>query len=335
MEYLPDWLQGWMRDTQWHQTGFGLLDESQLEEELTHFAEREADVIAFARAEGFLAGGSITLSYKPLEERWIYVTFEDEFSVTIPLEATLENLLAFAEAYVIPGRSLKNIHVSQHSIMRVLAMREKREMAELKDERAKVFSLYVGVGPYDEMMVQLENTSVFNPYFAPDLIAMATASGGSVTQLYTKYSASIFTFYRVPIRENQGLFYIVVNYLPCRYEENKQPIFEDLQIERNPAFKLPGDVPVDCLAALAHFRFDRLFTLDDLKKDALRGDYRLFVDFLWYLDCPFAKGHVGDLEELFLEFVGCGHPTIEREILEIARERGWSRLLDAMERKRR
>jgi hypothetical protein len=329
MNLLPQWLQEWVHDVRWQKTGFQLLDESALDLEIERFVSRETDTIAFARADGFVAGGSITIAYKPLDEHWIYASFDLNRPVSIPVEAGLEQLLHFSEFYVKPGRLLRRSHVYQDVMARVLTMRHKREMTELREEQAKVFSLFVGSGLYDETMVSMENLSVFNPFFDPELITMASASGGEISQLYTKYSASIFSFYRVPTQEEKGRFYVVINYLPCPYTENKQLYFEDLYIESNPAFKCPRDVPIDCIAALAHFQFSHLMTLEDLKKEALNGDYGLFIDFLHYLSCPFARKDYHDLEEVFLDFAGCGHPMIEQEVLELAKVYGWRKLLKA------
>ncbi|MBH8603684.1 hypothetical protein [Thermoactinomyces sp. CICC 10522] len=329
MNLLPKWLQEWIHDVRWHKTGFRLLDETTLDMEIERFINRETDTIAFARADGFVAGGNITIAYKPLDEHWIYASFDLYRPVAIPIEARLEQLLLFSEFYVKPGLLLKQSHVYQDVMTRVFAMRHKRKMTELREERAKVFSLFVGSGHYDETMVSLENSSVFNPFLDPELITMASASGGEISQFYTKYSASIFSFYRVPAGENKGKFYVVINYLPCPYTENKQSYLDDLYIESNPACICPTDVPVDCLAALAHFQFGRLMRLEDLKKEALRGDYPLFIDFLHYLSCPFARKDYPDLEEVFLDFAGCGHPMIEQEVLELARVNGWRKLLKA------
>lgn len=142
-----------------------------------------------------------------------------------------------------------------------------------------------------------------------------------------------FHFLLVPHPDggSMGHFYLFVHYRPCPYLEGKRQILNELVSEEKPAGKLPVDVPFDVVLALNHFPFYQLFTIEELKEEALNGNYEWFIHLLGYLDCPLVKREIGDLEQVFADFADCRHEKIRREVTALAHLHGWRNLLNQLQ----
>ncbi|MGA8942159.1 MAG: hypothetical protein WB502_05505 [Thermoactinomyces sp.] len=202
----------------------------------------------------------------------------------------------------------------------------------LTEESLKLASFYIGVGHYENKMIEMENHAAFNSFLHTDRMVMATADGGQVSQWYTRYSGSIFSIYRIPEEDGRGIFYLFVHYRPCPFVKGKQKILENMSSEKESAGKLPPDVPVDVILALSGFSFEKLYTIDELKKEAIQGNYEWFVHLLGYLDCPLVQQEDQDIERVLADFVYCDHQAIRKDVAALAQIHGWQSLLKQLEK---
>jgi hypothetical protein len=328
---LPGWLQSWKWDQRWQETGFEFLDEAAFLDELAQFMDREADLIVFAEAKDLSIPRGIVLAYQPLVEHQIFAIFQGCVSHPLAIPADLDEVRRFSDYYLSPGWQMEQMRLPHHTIPRVWRGTSQRQLTPLTEERLKWSSFYIGVGHYEHEMVDLENSAAFNPFLRTDRMVTATADGGQWSQWYTNYSGSIFSLYRIPMEDQWGIFYLFVHYRPCPYLEGKRQILNELVSEEKPAGKLPVDVPFDVVLALNHFPFYQLFTIEELKEEALNGNYEWFIHLLGYLDCPLVKREIGDLEQVFADFADCRHEKIRREVTALAHLHGWRNLLNQLQ----
>lgn len=329
---LPDWLQGWKWDQRWRETGFDFLDEATYLDELTQFMDGETDLIVFAEASKLGYARQIVLAYRPLVENQIFAVFQGQSMYTLAIPADLDEICRFSDYYISPGWQINQKRLPQNTFPRVWRGTSQRPLAPLTKESLKLASFYIGVGHYENEMIDMENHAAFNPFLHTDRMVMATADGGQVSQWYTRYSGSIFSIFRIPTEDGRGIFYLFVHYRPCPFVKGKQQILDHLSKEKKSASKLPSDVPVDVILALSSFSFEQLFTIDELKKEAIQGNYEWFIHLLGYLDCPLVQQEDQDIERVLADFVYCDHQTIRQEIATLAQIHGWQSLLKKLEK---
>ncbi|WP_181740389.1 hypothetical protein [Thermoactinomyces mirandus] len=308
------------------------MDEATYLDELIQFMDGETDLIVFAEASKLGYARQIVLAYQPLVENQIFAVFQGQSVYTLAIPADLDEVCRFSEHYISPGWQINQKRLPSNTFPRVWRGTSQRPLAPLTNENLKLAPFYIGVGHYENEMVDMENRAAFNPFLHTDRMVMASADGGQVSQWYTRYSGSIFSIYRIPTEDGRGIFYLFVHYCPCPFVKGKQRILDQLSKEKKSAAKLPADVPVDVIFSLSGFFFQQLYTIEELKKEAIQGNYEWFIHLLGYLDCSLVQQENQDIEQMLADFACCNHQTIRQEVATLAQLHGWQSLLKQLEK---
>lgn len=266
---------------------------------------------------GTLSGG-IALRTK-VDDNKLYVAFNEEPEwLWIVVEPTVEALKKIYDRYAKPTITAADagFPFGENAIARTIVLREAEGRVGLGGEGVKTIKWFIGYADYDDYMVSLENSLVFNNWLNQNMIRMATANGGNWSQWSALYSRSLITIMRwvPPQGQEHSSFTVEVQYFPVEPTESVQKGLAGHSNDERSGLhnKVPEDMPVDVVGFLFDAKFELLWGKKELLK-WIKGGEDAYVQHL-----PVVISD-DDFEDTYMQLAD--HPTqklrdfIAREVI--------------------
>lgn len=198
----------------------------------------------------------------------LYLTFSGAPDwLQIPVEPTADALTQACAYYVSPGRLAPT--ETNYLAMAAAAAQGPTPVVHLSSPTAKRDAYFVGVGHYEDVMVDLENRLTLSGWTTLEPVAQATGmkDGGQYTQAFTPYSRTLLTLTRMPSNDvNSCPFRIEFQYEPTGHETATQQLIDSQK--GTPVEMLSNELPLDVVGLVEAMRFEYFANKATFQKEA-------------------------------------------------------------------
>ncbi len=181
-------------------------------------------------------------------DSWLALIGDASDFVVLEMDPTVEATLELTRRYIAPARKAQMGPASGVGLLaEVERLRRAPPRAQLAGRGTRVLRRFLGVGDYDEGMVDLENSMTFSPYLRREAVTQATGRETAFSQSFTRFSGALFGIERT-LFEDQGWFVAEVQYSPVPHAARA---LEHVRPGLPPRLRsLPDDLPFDALGEL-------------------------------------------------------------------------------------
>lgn len=203
----------------------------------------------------------------------LYLAFNAEPTwLRLPIDPTADALRETFRHYVTPALEHPSPIAGLGAVESMQYLREAQGRVGL-DADAVTYSRVIGIGEYEESMIEIENAFTLCPYLSPAIIRQATANQGIYSQWTSAFSGSLVTISRVRVNivgEELGRTYLLceVQYYPTNHTEITSKLLEE---HAGDLSTLPSDFPLDVIGMFEYAQFHQLIGAEELTEYVQQG----------------------------------------------------------------